>query len=151
MKKINVKNINKFLLFKLPAAYFTGVRLATITNNKAIAKVKFGWRNQNPFKSLYFAVLAMAAELSTGVLVMQEIEKSTKKVSMLVISHTGSFHKKAIGKIIFTCESNDIIAASIAKSIETGEGQTFQLSSIGTNEQGDVVSDFSFTWSLKVK
>jgi hypothetical protein len=35
--------------------------------------------NQNPFNSMYFAVQAMAAELSTGALVMYQIQKSGKK------------------------------------------------------------------------
>lgn len=151
MPKNTVKKLNKFLLFKLPSAFFTGVRLVELSDDKAISKVKFRWRNQNPFKSIYFAVLAMAAELTTGVLVMQEIEKSKKSVAMLVVTQTGNFHKKAVGKITFTCESEGIIADAITKSTATGEGQIFQLASIGKNEQGEIVSSFTFDWSLKVR
>jgi hypothetical protein len=47
-----------------------------------------------PFNSMYFAVQAMAAELSTGALVMYQIQKSGKKISMLVANNKGNFKKK---------------------------------------------------------
>ncbi|KAF5296692.1 hypothetical protein FQR65_LT19802 [Abscondita terminalis] len=54
---------------------------------------------------MYFAVAqAMAAELSTGALVMREIQRSGKKVSMLVANNNGTYTKKAVGTITFTCE-----------------------------------------------
>ena len=41
--------------------------------------VKHRWINQNPFNSMYFAVQAMAAELSTGALVMIANSKKRQK------------------------------------------------------------------------
>ena len=76
--KISVANLNKFLFFKLPSAYLCGVRVKHIDENKCVVTVKHRWINQNPFNSMYFAVQAMAAELSTGALVMLEIQKSGK-------------------------------------------------------------------------
>jgi hypothetical protein len=43
---------------------------------------------------MYFAVQAMAAELSTGALVMYQIQKSGKKISMLVANNR-KLHKKS--------------------------------------------------------
>ena len=34
---------------------------------KAIVTVRHKWFNQNPFKSMFWAVQGMAAELSTGI------------------------------------------------------------------------------------
>jgi hypothetical protein len=36
----------------------------------------------NPFNSMYFAVQAMAAELSTGALVMYQIQKVVKNIDV---------------------------------------------------------------------
>ena len=85
--------VNLFLMFKLPSAWFCGVRLKSIDENSSLVKVKHRWINQNPFKSLYFAVQNMAAELSTGVLVMQAIQSQNKPVSMLVIKLNLNFLK----------------------------------------------------------
>ena len=151
MSRFSVKNLNKFLLFKLPSAYFSGVRVKSINENEAIATVKHKWINQNPFKSLYWATQGMTSELATGVLVMKGIQDSGKKVSMLVRHQQGTFTKKAIGRINFVCKDGHLIGEAIQKSIETGEGQTVTMVSEGFDEQGDSVSKFEYTWGLKVK
>jgi len=143
--------LNTFLLFKLPSAYFSGVRVKQISTDKCTVSVKHRWINQNPFNSMYFAVQAMAAELSTGALVMYHIKNSNKKVSMLVANNKGNFTKKARGMITFTCQDGHLIADAIAKTVATGEGQTFWMKSIGVDESGDQVSEMDFEWSVRAK
>ena len=143
--------INLFSLIKIPLNWIAGVRVIEITNEKCVVKVKHKWINQNPFKSMFWAVQGMAAELSTGILVMKVIANSGKKVSMLVTEQKGSFTKKATGKIIFTCKDLSKIQKAIQDSIKTGEGKVFTLISKGINEDGIKVSEFEFQWSLKVK
>lgn len=151
--KMNVipKKINRFLLFKLPLAFIAGVRVKAITEKEAIATITHKWMNQNPYRSMFWAAQGMAAELTTGVLVMRAIEVSGVKVSMLVTNQKATFTKKATGKITFVCKNNGFISEAISTSLKTGEGQTFKLISEGTNEDGIVVSNFEFEWSLKVK
>ncbi|MGK0386870.1 MAG: hypothetical protein ACI849_001489, partial [Patiriisocius sp.] len=36
-------------------------------------------------------------------------------------------------------------------AIKTGEGQTCWMKSIGEDTQGNVVSEFNFEWTLKVR
>jgi hypothetical protein len=149
--KISASNLNKFLFFKLPAAFISGVRVKTINENNCIVSVKHRWINQNPFNSMYFAVQAMAAELSTGALVMYQIEKSGAKISMLVANNKSNFSKKATGRITFTCNDGHLIANAIQETIKTKEGQTFWMKSIGVNEDGVQVSEMDFEWSVRVK
>ena len=148
---ITPKRINLFMLFKLPLAYISGMRVQSITSTTAIVKIKHQWINQNPFKSMFWAAQGMAAEMSTGVLVMQEIKKSNRTVSMLVTRQESEFFKKATGKILFTCSGGKQIKEAIEKSIETNEGQIVRLIASGVNTDGVVVSTFQFEWSLKVK
>jgi hypothetical protein len=149
--KFSVSNLNKFLFFKLPSAYFCGVRVKQIDNITCVVTVKHRWINQNPFNSMYFAVQAMAAELSTGVLVMSHIQNSGKKISMLVANNKSSFSKKATGRITFVCSDGHLAEKTIQEAIATGEGKTFWLKSIGTNEKGEQVSEMDFEWSVKTK
>lgn len=149
--KFTAGNLNKFLFFKLPSAYISGVRAKEIDANKCIVTVKHRWINQNPFKSMYFAVQAMAAELTTGALVMYHIKESGKNISMLVANNKGNFTKKATGRITFTCNDGHLIHDAIQKTIKTGEGQTFWMKSIGINEKGEQVSEMDFEWSVRIK
>ncbi len=148
---ISPRNLNRFLFLKLPAAWWTGVRVHNITNEKCTVTVTHKWINQNPFKSMYFAVQAMAAELTTGALVMWYVKKSNLKISMLVAQNKSIFSKKATGKITFLCTDGLKVKESIEKAIKTGEGQTFWLQSTGKNQNGITVSTFDFEWTIKVK
>lgn len=151
MTKFSVSNLNRFLALKLPSAYFSGIRVTSISNSEAMASVRHKWINQNPFKSLYWATQGMAAELVTGLLVMKKIKESKKKISMLVVHQEGDFFKKATGLITFTCDQGNRIDEAIQRTIETGEGQTFLLQAEGFNEEYEKVSTWEFTWSIKVK
>ncbi len=139
------------MLFKLPLGYLSGMRVKSITNTTSIVKIKHKWANQNPFKSMFWAAQGMAAEMTTGVLVMKAIQESNKKVSMLVTHQEGDFFKKATGVILFTCNGGNEIKEAIQRSIATKEGQIINLTSEGKNKEGIVVSRFQFEWSLKVK
>ena len=143
--------INRWMLFKLPAAWLSGVRLSLISDSRCEVKVKFKWINQNPYRSMFWAVQGMAAELSTGILLTQKIKKSERNISMLVTQNKASFTKKARGKIVFTCQQGDELDVILNKAISSGEGQTLWMHSTGLDTAGDVVSSFSFEWSVKVK
>lgn len=149
--KLSPSKINTFLLFKLPSAYFTGVRVKSISETSCVTSVKHRWINQNPFKSIFWAVQGMAAELSTGAMVMTKIKESNKNISMLVANNRATFTKKAKGRILFTCTDGALINEAIDKTISTGEGQTIWMKSEGKDAAGDVVSAFEFEWTLKVK
>lgn len=149
--KFTPKKLNLFLLTKLPSAYISGVRLKSILEDEVVVTVRHKWINQNPFRSMYWATQGMASELATGILVMKEIAICGKKISMLVTHQNGTFTKKALGKITFTCKEGNEIREAIAETIKTGEGQTIVLTSQGFDEQGDLVSTFEYEWSVKVK
>ena len=149
--KITVSKLNLFLLFKLPSAFICGVRVKALDENTCVVSVKHRWINQNPFHSMYFAVQAMAAELSTGALVMRQIQKSELKISMLVANNKGGFSKKATGRITFICQDGNLIDEAIQKTIVNGEGQTLWMKSIGTDDKGVQVSEMDVEWSVKLK
>lgn len=149
-----VKHPFKFPLFlftKLPAAFFSGVRVKQIDETKAITTVPYKWFSQNPFKSTYFACLAMAAELSTGILAMMHTYKNNPAISMLVTGLEAAYFKKATGITTFTCEDGLAIHDTIAAAIASGEGKTIRVKSTGKNDSGELVAEFYITWSFKAK
>jgi len=145
------RKLNLFLLFKLPSAFLTGVRTKSIDAQKCVVIVKHRWINQNPYSSMFWAVQGMAAEFPTGILLTQEIERSKRNISMLVLNNKASFTKKATGRINFTCNQGEEARATIVKLITTGEPQTVWLDAVGVNESGQQVSSFSFEWTLLLK
>lgn len=148
---MNKFQLHLFLFLKIPISWIAGVRLKEMNDEICVTKVKFGWLNQNPFNSMFWAVQGMAAEFSTGFLCAEKIRKSGKKISMLVVHNQAEFTKKAVGRVTFSCHQGKELDEILKKAIETGEGQTLTLFSEGKDQKGDLVSKFSFTWSFKVK
>jgi hypothetical protein len=140
-----------FLFFKLPAAYFAGVRVRELDENRCRVTVPYKWLSQNPFRSTYFACLSMAAELSTGALAMTYLYKIKPPVSMLVVKVDSEYFKKATARTSFVCEDGGLFQKAIEETIATGEARMVKARSIGKNKEGEVVAEFYITWSFKVK
>ena len=111
----------------------------------------YKWVSQNPFRSTYFACLAMAAEMTTGVLGLMQITGRKPAVSMLVVSIEGNFFKKATDVTSFVCENGKEFERLVDEAIATGESKTIIATSIGRNKAGEIVAEFYITWSFKVK
>lgn len=149
--EFTVRNLNLYLFKNLPSAYFCGVRVYTLGTDYCTVRVKHRWFNQNPFNSMYFAVQNMAAELTTGALVMRGIKESNKKISMLVLNQKSQFTKKARGMITFKCTDGDLIKEKINEAVNSKDGISFWVRSEGYDEKGDRVGVYEFEWTLKAK
>lgn len=142
---------NLYNFFKLPSVWWCGIRVKSVNEESCLVSVKHRWINQNPFKSMFWAVQGMAAELSTGLLLMNEIARTKKSFSMLVLNNKANFSKKATGRISFNCNQGRQIKDCLNKAISLGTPQTIWLNSSGLDSKGDKVSKFSFEWTLKLR
>ena len=131
-----------YLFMQLPAAFYSGIKLHHISTKEATASVPFKRFTKNPFRSTYFACLAMAAELTTGILGLIALKSTDKKVSMLVLHLEASYFKKATDTTFFTCVDGDKIKAAIEQSITTGEAVEVKCESIGKNKAGELIATF---------
>jgi hypothetical protein len=143
--------INIFNFFKLPSVWWCGIRVTKIDDVSCQVKVVHRWINQNPFKSMFWAVQGMAAELTTGVLIMEAIQNSKRKVSMLVLNNRANFSKKARGKVLFECDEKQKLSKAMNQLIKTQKPQSIWLTSKGIDQNGDIVSTFKFEWTLLLK
>ena len=143
--------LKMFMLAKLPMGFLAGLRIEEITEEKSIVSIRYGYLTKNPFRSVYFACLAMAGELASGALGLAQVYGSVPSVSMLVVGMEATFTKKAVGKIRFICQDGIAIKQAIEESKKTGEGKTVVAKSIGLDETGEEVAIFKITWSYKAK
>lgn len=140
-----------FMFTKIPSAYLCGVRVQSLDAQKSIVSVPFKWLSQNPFKSIYFACQAMAAELSTGLFGQGYTYQSKPPFSMLVTGLTCTFVKKAAERIYFECHDGKLFEQAINECLATGEARQVLAKSIGKTKAGEIVSEFLVTWSFKTK
>jgi hypothetical protein len=138
-----------FKLFKLPLAFFARIKISSLDSSHSCTTIKYSWITTNPFKSIYFAVLAMAAELSSGALAMLSIEGTNESIAMLVVESNGKYYKKATGRINFICNDGQAFQDIIKECVETNQPSTLKSHIIAQNESGEMVCEFYFTWSFK--
>lgn len=151
MKLVTPWQVNRFMLIKLPAAFMCGVRLQGIDQHKARVTVRHRWINQNPFRSMFWAVQGMAAELACGMLVMQAVRHQNRSISMLLVGTQARFIKKAKGRIEFVCQDGSLAKSGVEACLAKTDGVQFDLSVTGRDAQGDIVSEFVFNWSVKAR
>ena len=77
--------------------------------------------------------------------------KNKLKISMLVISNESKFLKKAKGLIRFECDQVNTLKKTLSSLSKNKTIDKIKLKSTGYDESGDVVSEFIYEWSFKLK
>ncbi|MEQ9425371.1 MAG: hypothetical protein RJQ09_13180 [Cyclobacteriaceae bacterium] len=148
------KFLNPFLfrlhaLMKVPAGFIAGMKLIALDQEHAISTIPFKYLNMNPFRSTYFAVQSMAAELSTAALALLAIQGKEPSIALIIIDMQADFPKKATDRVTFKCEDGNKVFEAVDRCIQSQEPSTVTLKTVGTMPDGTVVSTFQFTWSFK--
>lgn len=137
-----------FTLGKLPSLRLWGVRVRSLDAATCEVTMPYGYRTQNPFRSIYFAAQSGAAELSTGGLALLHLE-GEPRTSMLVTRFDSRYYKKAAERLRFVCSDGEAIRRAIAETAATGEGTTVVAHSRALLPDGTLASEFWVTWSFR--
>ncbi len=151
--KAKIMNPVKFvfgMLLRLPSIVFWGIRIKELNECECIIALPFTWRTQNPFRSIYFAALAGAAEFSSGILCQMYLHGRPPN-AMLVVDFRAEFFKKADQIIYFTCDQGLALREKLDTLTKSGDSTTLTMTSSGKNQDGVEVARFYITWSFKRK
>ena len=132
-------------------ALLSGIKVISATDEKSKVSIPYKYLTKNPFRSMYFACQSMAAEFSTAIIALKALEKKEAKYSIIVTQMEASFSKKATGIISFECHKPEKVDATIDEAFKVNKAREITLQSIGTDQTGEQVAAFSFTWSFKPK
>ena len=129
----------------------SGIKLTHLDEKKSVTEVPFRWRNKNPFRSMYFAVQCMAAELSTAAPVFMALKGVDANIAFIIVDLKAEFVKKAQSKVTFSCTDYEEIFTAISKLNKSDDTVTIKAKSVGRNADNNEVAVFYFTWSFKVR
>lgn len=152
----SLKHAQRSWLFRLltlkvlPLGSLSGMRVDSADLDSCVVGLPGGWRTRNPFGSTYWAAQGMAAEAASGLFPFIYCQAATKRVNMILASCEASFVRQCKGRATFRCEGGASARAAVALTIETGERQLCEHQVIGYDSSGEVVSEWTFVWSLKV-
>jgi len=138
-----------YLFLKLPMGWIAGLRVRELSIDKCVTSVPFKRLNKNPFKSIYFAVQSMAAELSTASNCLLAIEGQSPSVAFIIVDLKATFLKKAVDRVYFSCDDGRKAFEAVERCIVSGNAETATFKTVGKMADGTVVAEFEFTWSFK--
>jgi len=142
----------RFFYFKnLPMGLISGIKLIHLDEKKSVSEVPFRWCNKNPFKSMYFAVQSMAAELSTAAPALMALKGNGKNIAFIIVDVRAKFLKKAQSKITFSCLDYGKFHNSISQLSQPDDTVTVIAKTVGRDVENNEVAVFYFTWSFKVR
>ena len=87
--------------------------------------------------------------MSSASMVALAVEGHKPSFAYIVTKMRSQYFKKATGSTTFTCNDGDKIFSAVNKALKTKEGVEIEAKSTGTLEDGTIVSEFHFTWSIK--
>ena len=132
-------------------AFLSGLRITELTEEKCCVTVPYKRLNKNPFRSTYWAVLGMAAEMATGALLIMYTFKQKPSMATLIVSCRAEFVKKAMDVTTFVCHDGLKIKETLLRAIETNEPQLVECLAMGKDRQNEPVAQFVFEWSVKAR
>lgn len=146
--------IRTFGITKVPLILYCRPSVIKLTEETTIIKIPFKRRNKNHLNSMYFGTLAIGADVAGGVLAMDLIRNSNRKISLIFKNFRADFIKRPEGDTHFICNDGLKIKQLIRDAIETGERVNMPLKITATVPKifGDEpVAEFVLTLSLKDK
>jgi hypothetical protein len=139
------------LLRDVPLLAITGAKIKALDDQHSKVSIKYSHINKNPYKTTFWAVLGMAAEMASALLVQMNTYKSNPSIAMFVTACDAKFIKRAIGTTTFICNDGELISNFIQKALETNESQTMMSNVKGFDDNGVLLVEFNFEWSFKAR
>lgn len=138
-----------YLLTQLPMGFIAGLKVHRVDESQVVTTVPFNFLTKNPFKSMYFAVQSMAAELSTAIPCLLAVYKKNPSVAFIIVNCKAEFFKKATSRVYFTCEDQQHAFDAVNTCVLEKKATEATFKTVGKMQDGTIVSVFEFTWSFK--
>jgi hypothetical protein len=136
-----------WMVKSLPIGLLSGMYIQSLDENACMVVLKERWWIRNPFGSVFWAVMGMAAELSTGALVFAHAKG--KNVKFILVGVEGEFFKKVKGKSYYFCETGSEVLRSIEQIENPNDTIVVILPVTARDEAGQLLAEFKFRWQLK--
>ncbi|MBC7427926.1 MAG: PaaI family thioesterase [Bacteriovorax sp.] len=146
--------VRLFGFMKVPLIFWVSPSVITMNDKECIIKIPLNRRTKNHLNSMYFGVLCTGADIAGGLVAMNEISASGKKVALSFKDFKADFLKRAEGDVHFIVTQIPEIKKFVAEVIKSGERMNLPVEikavvpSINPTEE---VATFVLTLSLKAK
>jgi len=138
---------NVFLL------WFVKPSILEINERRCVVRIPLNWRTRrNDIHAMYLGVLCMGADVASGLISFDQMQKRKLNLSFLFKDMKAEFLKRAEGDVHFINDDGALIMDLIERTLATGERQqaTVHVTATVPSKLGnEPVAKFEMTLSLK--
>ncbi|MBL7684874.1 MAG: DUF4442 domain-containing protein [Deltaproteobacteria bacterium] len=146
--------LRAFGLMKIPTLFLVSPSVLKISKEMCEVKIPLNYITKNHLNSMYFGVLAMGADCAGGLMGMEAIKRSGKKVDLIFKDFKAEFLKRATSDVHFICKDGKKIYEQVQETIKSKKRTNRVMHIIATTPKvsGDEpIAKFELTLSLKMR
>ena len=137
---------------KIPMIWFCKPSVVEIDEDHCVLKIKLKRKTKNHVNSMYIGALTVGADLAGGILALELVNKSGRKMNPVFKDMQANYLKRAEGNVYFSCTEGAKIKEMVKKAVDTGEriNQPVNITATVPDKLGNKpVAEFVLTLSLK--
>lgn len=146
--------LRAFGLAKVPLILFVRPTVEDLTEQRSEVRIPLNFWTRNHLKSMYFGTLAIGADCAGGLLAMNLIWKTKKKISIVFKGFQAEFFKRPEADVHFICEDGETVRKMVEQTIKTGKRVNEPLMILATTPKisgNEPVATFKLILSMKVQ
>lgn len=136
---------------RMPLLAMIKPRMRGLDQERCEVEIPFRYRNRNIFGTMYFAATLMAAELTTGGLVLFHNAARPEKVKFIVKGIEADFVKPARSRVTFVCDQGEEVRKAFEEALRGEEGVERTLEVSGRRADGEEVARVKVNWYWRAK
>lgn len=136
---------------RMPLLAMIKPKVSHLDSERCEVKLPFRFRNRNIFGTMYFAATLMAAELTTGGLVLFHQAAQLEKVRFIVKGIDAEFVKPARTTVTFSCTQGEEVEEAFREALLSGQSVERELIAEGRRDDGEVVARVRVRWWWKAR
>jgi len=147
----NTLYLRYFALTKIPLLFYARPSVVDKSDQRVVIRIPLGRRSKNHQGSMYFAALAMGADVSVGLLAVELINRQDQHISFIFKDFHAEFYRRATADVYFTCDQGGEIAELVNTALTSDQRVEKTLEAVATvpSDNDEPVARFRLTLSLK--
>ena len=147
----NTLYLRYFGLTRIPLLFYVRPSVVEKSARRVVIRIPLKRRTKNHHGSMYFAALAMGADVAVGLLAVELIGRQDKQISFIFKDFNAEFYRRATADVHFSCDQGEAIAELVKNAAMSTQRLELPLIAIATvpSENDEPVARFRLTLSLK--
>ena len=106
---------------KIPLLASVRPSVVELSDTRCVVRIPLRRWTKNHLGSMYFGALAIGADCAGGLLAMDQIKRSGRKVSLVFKAFQATFLKRPESDVYFICEEGAAIRDQVRRALESEE------------------------------